>query len=353
LLYKGETVRLLREISEAALPLHSEGTVSNVVRNEEGYPLGVQVEFYTNSKSRVHTIPFDSVELVLSSAPPCTGVFWGLQKTPQQLLENAMHAILDYGFSMREGLNVLQLHYNREERFWEKQDRFSDATGAHVVTAGPAWDGCLVAFSGRQRFHLEFRFAGRAAPYVLLHERYESLEEQRRETHNAMTLMRVLAAVYGALGAEYCAMPVAGNWLMDQSWNSLLQQPYFPDFFMLPQSRMPETVPSLYRATKLMNERAVLTSLPVKFSPAETGYKREERDLKLNALRACKALGEKAYDQMYDAHSGSAATGLYSDAKEAFYEAIRLADELELAQESAELSKRLEHIKAVFRSQFS
>ncbi len=97
----------------------------------------------------------------------------------------------------------------------------------------------------------------------------------------------------------------------------------------------------------------MLTALPVKFSPGEIGYEREERDLKLNALRACKALGEKAYDQMYDAHSGSAATACYSDAKEAFYEAIRLADELELVQESAELSKRLEHIKAVFRSQFS
>ncbi len=253
MLYKGETVRLLRDIPEVAFPLHFEGTVSDIVRNQAGSPVAVKIEFYRNSKSLVHTIPFDAVELVISSPPPCTGVFWGLQKTSQQLIESAVDAMLDYGFSMREGPNVLQLHYNREERFWEKQDRFFDATGAHVVTAASAWDGCLVAFSGGQRFHLEFHFAGRAAPYVLLHQRYESLEEQRRETHNAMTLMRVLSAVYSALGAECCAMPVAGNWMMDQSWNSLLQQPYFPDFFLLPQSRMPETIPPLYRATQLAN----------------------------------------------------------------------------------------------------
>ena len=81
--------------------------------------------------------------------------------------------------------------------------------------------------------------------------------------------------------------------------------------------------------------------------------RRSERELKLDQLRACKALGEKAYDQMYDAHSHSEANGLYSDAKEAFYDAIRVANELGLKEESSELEKRLHHIKAVFRSQFT
>ncbi|HXB22107.1 MAG TPA: hypothetical protein VNV88_12030 [Candidatus Solibacter sp.] len=79
--------------------------------------------------------------------------------------------------------------------------------------------------------------------------------------------------------------------------------------------------------------------------------KRTERELKLDQMRACIALGEKAYDDMYE--SSGSTTGLYSDAKESFREAIRLANELGLTEESAALSARLEHIKAVFRSQFS
>lgn len=76
-----------------------------------------------------------------------------------------------------------------------------------------------------------------------------------------------------------------------------------------------------------------------------------EREQKLYQMRACIALGEKAYDDMYE--SSRSSTGLYSDAKESFREAIRLANELGLAEEAAALSARLEHIKAVFRSQFS
>lgn len=351
MLYKGETVRLVREFADPVLPLHAEGTIVDVVRNENG-PWEIQVEFYLNSKYLLHTVPFDSVELVLGTPPGCTGVFWSLQKPPQQFIEDSLNAMLDKNFGMRQGPNVVQLHYNREERFWEKQDRFGDATGAHVATAAATWDGCVVAFSGRQRYHLEFRLAGREAPYILIHQRFESFEEQRRETHHAMSLMRLMLNLYFATGADYCALPVAGNWLMDQSWNSLLQQPYFPDFFILPQSRLPAKIPELYRAMNLIHDRAVLTALPIKGEPSEIGIRREDRDLQLNALRACKALGEKAYDQMYDAHSGGAASALYNDAKEAFYDAIRHANELGLKEESAELSKRLEHIKAVFRSQF-
>ena len=56
---------------------------------------------------------------------------------------------------------------------------------------------------------------------------------------------------------------------------------------------------------------------------------------------------------MYEAHSSSGATACYSDAKECYYDAIGLARRLEMMDEVAALEKRLEHIKAVFRSQFA
>ena len=72
----------------------------------------------------------------------------------------------------------------------------------------------------------------------------------------------------------------------------------------------------------------------------------------LQRLEACRRMGEAAYDQMYDASSPTMATASYNDAKEAFYDAIRAARELGLEMEAAALEARLEHIKAVFRSQF-
>ena len=65
-----------------------------------------------------------------------------------------------------------------------------------------------------------------------------------------------------------------------------------------------------------------------------------------------KLLGERAYSDMYDVISPSAATAYYSDAKEAFYCAISTARDLELDAEQNALEERLAHIKAVFRSQF-
>ena len=141
MLYAGETVRLIRELPDIPVPLHTEGTVVSIVRNEEGSPLGANVNFYVNSKSLAHMVPLDSVQLVISSTGGCTGVFWGLGKPRQKMIEDVMHVVLDYGFEMREGINVQQLRYNHEDRFWQKQDRLSDPTGAQVVTAAPAWDG--------------------------------------------------------------------------------------------------------------------------------------------------------------------------------------------------------------------
>ncbi len=78
-----------------------------------------------------------------------------------------------------------------------------------------------------------------------------------------------------------------------------------------------------------------------------------ERETQLKQLEHLKAMGEKAYDDMYEAHSSSAATACYSDAKECYYDAIGLAGRLELKEEVEVLEKRLAHIKAVFRSQFT
>jgi hypothetical protein len=73
----------------------------------------------------------------------------------------------------------------------------------------------------------------------------------------------------------------------------------------------------------------------------------------LEQLAHLKAIGEKAYDDMYEAHSPSDANARYSDAKECYYDAIGLANRLGLQDEADALSKRLAHIKAVFRSQFT
>jgi hypothetical protein len=64
-------------------------------------------------------------------------------------------------------------------------------------------------------------------------------------------------------------------------------------------------------------------------------------------------MAEEAYDRMYEVHTPSDATAAYSDAKEALYDAIGLAQRLGLNDEAERLSNRLAHIKAVFRSQFT
>lgn len=61
---------------------------------------------------------------------------------------------------------------------------------------------------------------------------------------------------------------------------------------------------------------------------------------------------EKAYDGMYEVHDPSGATACYSDAKESLHDAIALATRLGHVEKAAQLTERLDHIKAVFRSQF-
>lgn len=352
MLYPGETVRLLREVPEHALPQFSEGRVVSVRRDEEGELTAVEIEFYRDSQAVRAEVPFDAVELVISSSSlERTAVLWALEETPEKLVEGAMHAMLDHGFLMRDGLNVARLYFDRDERWWKWGEKHVDTTGAQVVTSGPAWDGCVVAFSGRQRFHLEFRLQGRREAVLLLHERDAAYVEQARTTGPAMSMMRVLLNLCAAAGARYCAFPVASPWLFDEDWRSLLRSPLYPDFLLLPKAELPKDVPESFRVIELTGDRAMLTVLPVKSSPQEVGMERSDRELRLEYLRKCKALGEKYYDQMYETHLGT--TGLYSSAKEAYYDAISAANDLGLKEESEELSKRLDHIKAVFRSQFS
>ena len=79
----------------------------------------------------------------------------------------------------------------------------------------------------------------------------------------------------------------------------------------------------------------------------------EERSSKLAALAQCKAGAEKAYDDMYEAHGFRDSDDRYREAKDCFYDAIRVAGELELKDEVDSLVNRLQHIKEVFRGQFS
>lgn len=77
------------------------------------------------------------------------------------------------------------------------------------------------------------------------------------------------------------------------------------------------------------------------------------REQRLERMRQCIAWGEDEYDQIYEPRTHHSPAGHYSDAKEFFGEAIRLARSLGLEEKAGELTKRLEHIKTVYRGQFS
>jgi hypothetical protein len=352
LLYSGETVRLLRELPEHALPQYSQGTVAGVAPYQEGEPRTVEVRFYKGANPLTVSVPFDDVELVIEQTLLSrTAVFWGLDEAPARLIEGAISSVLDRGFLMRDGLNLVRLHYDRDERWWKWGEKIMDPTGALTVTSAPAWDGCVIAFSGTQRFHLEFRLRGRREAVILLHEREAAYTEQCVATESAMSLARVLMNLSAAVGARYCAFPVADPWIWDEDWRSLLVPPLYPDFFMLPENGLPEEGRDSFRMIRLTENRAIWTTLPMKASPTETAFHRSDTELNRDRLRQLKALGEKYYDQMYESRRG--ATGCYSSAKDAYYSAIGLATELGMKEEAEALSNRLDHIKAVFRSQFT
>jgi hypothetical protein len=349
--YSGERVRLLRELSESALPQYMEGTIAAVPPPKDGESHTIEVRFYRNGDAVTVSLPFADVELVIEQSLLFrSAAFWALQKPPDKLVELAIHSLLDSGFLMRDGLNVARLYYDRDDRWWKWGEKMIDPTGALVVTSVTAWDGCVVAFSGRQRFHLEFRLRGRGDPVIFLHEREAAYAEQVKATESAMGLARVLMNLSQAIGARYCAFPVADPWLEDEDWRSLLRPPLYPDFVMLPETELPEGLPD-FRGIRLTENRAVWTVLPMKGSPLEVGFHRSDEELNRNRLRQLTALAEKYYDQMYESRRG--ANSCYSNAKDAFYDAIGLANELGMKDEADALSKRLHHIKAVFRSQFT
>ena len=70
-------------------------------------------------------------------------------------------------------------------------------------------------------------------------------------------------------------------------------------------------------------------------------------------LHFCEALAEVSYAKMYDDINATDAAARYSDAKEALHDAIGLARRLGQTEASQRLETRLEHVKSVFRSQFS
>lgn len=324
----------------------------SVLRDTSGETNAAEVRFYQNTGALTTKLFFKDMEPVISSTMfDRTAVFWALDGPPEKAVEAAMHSVLDGGFLMREGLNVARLYYDREERWWKWGEKMMDPTGALVSASAPAWDGCVVAFSGPQRFHLEFRLQGRGEAVLLLHERGAAYAEQVGATEPAMGIARMLMNLCEAAGASYCAFPVADPWLVDEDWKSLLRPPLYPDFFLLPEAEAPQSAPEAFRAIRLKGKRVMWTALPVKATPADPPLKRDERQLKVDRLRQLKALGEKYYDQMYESRHG--ATGLYSNTKDVFSDAIFLANELGMKEEAEALSKRLDHIKAVFRSQFS
>ena len=69
-------------------------------------------------------------------------------------------------------------------------------------------------------------------------------------------------------------------------------------------------------------------------------------------LRWLEQQAELAYGAMYDAPPGSALAARYSDAKELLHDAIALARRLDQAATAERLSRRLDEIKTVFRTQF-
>lgn len=347
-----ENVRLLRDIPDHNLRKGQECNVVRVIDDSEGHPFEVELAWFGDRASHNAIVAVEDVQPVLSRATEqWTVVFWEISKPPEEFIEAGLNCLMDRGFEMASGLNMVQLHYDSGERWWKWGEPFSDPAGAHIATAGAHWDGCVAAFSGRQRFHVEFRLRSRKGPCIFLHERAKAYDQQLENSEAAMSLAHVIMDLAAASSAHYCAFPVADPWLYDEDWRSLLRPPYYPDFFLLPETEQVRDVPQEFRKARLSDGRLLLTTMPIRFAPEVEPPQRTDRDRKLNSLRKCASLGEKYYDQMYETRAGT--TGLYSSVKDAFLDAIMAANELGLKDQAEALEKRLQHIKAVFHSQFA
>jgi ankyrin repeat domain-containing protein 50 len=70
-------------------------------------------------------------------------------------------------------------------------------------------------------------------------------------------------------------------------------------------------------------------------------------------LQAIEAQADRFHDEMYNTRSTTDAAGSYANAKDCFHDALALARRLHHRDTVARLEGRLNHIKSVFRSQFS
>jgi hypothetical protein len=348
----GETACLLHDIPEADLSKGAQCEVMRLIADDQGVAVTAEIKHYAGGNARTATVPIAALEPVLSSSTEQrTAVLWDLNKPPGEFMPAAINSLLERGLSMRAGRNVARLHYDHQERWWKRDEPHAGAVPLDTQTIARHWHACIVAFSSAERNHLEFRLKGRGAACVLLHEREEAYAEQARRPAAATDLARVLMNLADAVGARYCAFPVADPWLMDEDWPALLRAPYYPDFFLLPGSALPMDFPEPFRSARLTHDRVMVTALPVKFAPHDELPAPGEREHNLAVLRKAHALGEKYYDQLYEARGSTA--GLYSDIKDAFLDAISAANALGLKEEAAVLEQRLENIKGVYRSQFS
>jgi hypothetical protein len=181
------------------------------------------------------------------------------------------------------------------------------------------------------------------------------------------------AGVWSAAGADnlkpgYCtirAMEIAcPHWTYCRNWHTHANAPLGPVYTSMygeGYERVPyykrncpetavETNCHVCGDHSLNGIRVTSINPPLEFCGNEH-YRIWWTDTMHKELARCRGMGEKAYDNMYDAVL-SGASGYYSEAKDAFLEAIVIAGELELPEEQAALEARLAHIKDVFRSQF-
>ena len=70
-----------------------------------------------------------------------------------------------------------------------------------------------------------------------------------------------------------------------------------------------------------------------------------------NYLDKLKARAEEIYEEMYEAGGPSAAGAYFSEVKEILVQANKLAKEMGLEEEAAEIINKLEHIRSVYESQ--
>src|SRR5260221_12667964 len=99
-----------------------------------------------------------------------------------------------------------------------------------------------------------------------------------------MSVLKALMNLCAAIGARYCAFPVADPWLWDEDWRSVLRPPLYPDLLLLPRREIPDGLSETFRIINLTGDRAIFTVLPGKASPPGGGGGRSVRHVKKDTL---------------------------------------------------------------------